>query len=118
MKQMEAAFSIGDLAQQVRVNVETIRYYERIGLMARPKRSSAGRRLYQQSDLQTLRFVRQARELGFSLDDIRSLLTRHILGSMRAIRDRDVYRLRMGTYWQEFRSTLARSKSTEPSRIA
>jgi MerR family mercuric resistance operon transcriptional regulator len=73
-KQMEGAFSIGELAQQVGVNVETIRYYERIGLMARPKRSNAGRRVYHQSGLQTLRFVRHARELGFSLDDIRSLL--------------------------------------------
>jgi DNA-binding transcriptional MerR regulator len=75
-KQMEGAFSIGELAQQVGVNVETIRYYERIGLMARPKRSNAGRRVYHQSGLQTLRFVRHARELGFSLDDIRSLLIR------------------------------------------
>jgi MerR family transcriptional regulator, mercuric resistance operon regulatory protein len=71
---MEGALSIGDLAHQVGVNVETIRYYERIGLMARPKRSNAGRRVYEETDLQTLRFVRQARELGFSLDEIRSLL--------------------------------------------
>ncbi len=71
---MEDALSIGDLAREIGVNVETIRYYERIGLMTRPKRSNAGRRVYQESELRTLRFVRQARELGFSIDEIRALL--------------------------------------------
>ena len=68
-------FPIGTLAKQSGANIETIRYYERIGLLTRPLRSSNGRRIYGHSDLRTLIFIRRARELGFPLEDIRSLLT-------------------------------------------
>ena len=67
-------FPIGMLAQLSGAHVETIRYYERIGLMPRPPRSSAGRRVYGPSNLRTLSFIRRARELGFKLEDIRTML--------------------------------------------
>ena len=68
------ALTIGQLARQTGVNLETIRYYERIGLMPRPARTPGGQRNYTSGEKRRLTFVRRARELGFSLDSIRALL--------------------------------------------
>ena len=65
---------IGELSKQSGVNIETIRYYERIKMLAPPPRTASGRRVYDSRDLRILVFVRRARELGFSLDEIRALL--------------------------------------------
>lgn len=65
---------IGDLSQRSGVNIETIRYYERIGILPVPIRQSNGRRIYNESDTQRLRFIRHARELGFDLASVRILL--------------------------------------------
>jgi len=67
-------FSIGTLSTRSGVNIETIRYYERIGLLAKPSRSSGGYRLYRSADVDRFAFIRRARELGFSLDEVRRLL--------------------------------------------
>jgi len=66
--------TIGALGKAARVNVETIRYYERIGLMPRPARTRAGYRTYDARHVERLEFIRHSRELGFSLDAIRELL--------------------------------------------
>ena len=66
--------SIGALSKRSRVNVETVRYYEKIGIMPAPARSDGGYRLYETSHLKRLTFVRRARELGFSLAEIQGLL--------------------------------------------
>lgn len=66
--------SIGQLAHAAGVNLETIRYYERIGLVAAPNRSQKGHRSYDASAVKELTFVRRARELGFGISDIRTLL--------------------------------------------
>ncbi|GAB4144128.1 MAG: helix-turn-helix domain-containing protein [Sphingomonadales bacterium] len=73
-KQIPSSFSIGVLSKSTSVNVETIRYYERIGLTPRPPRTAAGQRVYGEADRKRLDFVRRCRELGFSLEDIRALL--------------------------------------------
>ncbi len=65
---------IGALSRRTRVNIETIRYYERIGLLAAPPRSAGGFRRYGLDDLRRLSFVRRLRELGFSLEHVRALL--------------------------------------------
>jgi MerR family transcriptional regulator, mercuric resistance operon regulatory protein len=65
---------IGELSKQTGVNIETIRYYERIKMLAPPPRTASGRRVYDSTDLRILVFIRRARELGFSLDEIRALL--------------------------------------------
>jgi MerR family mercuric resistance operon transcriptional regulator len=65
---------IGALSERTGVNIETIRYYERIGLLAAPRRSPGGYRRYSIEDVRRLRFVRRSRELGFALEDIRALL--------------------------------------------
>lgn len=66
--------SIGALSKQSGVNIETIRYYERIGIMPAPARSSGGYRMYAPSHLKRLIFVRRGRELGFSIEELRELL--------------------------------------------
>src|SRR5436190_23245298 len=69
-----AAISIGELSRRAGVNIETIRYYERINMMPHPPRTTSGRRLYGQMESRTLTFIRRARELGFTLNEIRALL--------------------------------------------
>ena len=64
----------GVLAQKSAVNSETIRYYEKIGLMPHPMRSEGGHRLYNDDHLKRLVFIRRCRELGFSLEEIKNLL--------------------------------------------
>lgn len=63
-----------DLARATGCNLETIRYYEGAGILPPPARTTAGHRTYDAVDVQRLRFVMRARELGFSLEDIRGLL--------------------------------------------
>lgn len=68
-----AALAIGELSQRTGCNIETIRYYERISLLPVPDRKGRFRR-YGHDDVQRLAFVRRARELGFTLDEVRPLL--------------------------------------------
>lgn len=68
-------FSIGTLGRATGVKVVTIRYYEKIGLLSAPPRSESNYRLYGSSELKRLGFIRRCRELGFTLDQIRELLS-------------------------------------------
>jgi MerR family mercuric resistance operon transcriptional regulator len=68
------AIQIGELARRTGCGVETIRYYERVGVLPRPPRSTGRYRLYDTGDVRRLAFVRRARELGFTLDEVRALL--------------------------------------------
>ncbi len=68
------AFSIGDLCKRTGVNIETIRYYERIDLLPAAPRTVGGRRSYAESHVRVLTFIRRSRELGFPIGDIRTLL--------------------------------------------
>lgn len=65
---------IGDLAKSAGVTVQTVRFYERKGLLPLPPRKDSGYRVYGETDLRRLQFVRQAKRLGFSLDEIKSIL--------------------------------------------
>ena len=67
-------FTIGGLSKQTECNIETIRYYERIGILPEPPRTSGGHRIYDDDHLKRLTFVRRSRELGFTLEEIRQLL--------------------------------------------
>jgi DNA-binding transcriptional MerR regulator len=71
---MVATLSIGRLSEQTGVNIETIRYYEKIGLLTEPTRTAAGYRQYDRDHLRRLRFIRRGRDLGFSIEAIRALL--------------------------------------------
>ncbi|MBN9348496.1 MAG: helix-turn-helix domain-containing protein [Devosia sp.] len=72
---MSAGFPIGRAAEQSGVKVPTIRYYEEIGLLPAPPRTGSNRRLYGDDELKRLAFIRHARELGFDVDAIRTLLS-------------------------------------------
>jgi MerR family transcriptional regulator, copper efflux regulator len=75
--------TIGDVAEQAQVHIETLRYYERRGMLARPTRSRSNYRLYSEETVQRVRFIKRAQALGFSLNDIKELL------SLRAAPDVD-----------------------------
>jgi MerR family mercuric resistance operon transcriptional regulator len=66
--------AIGALSKHTTTNIETIRYYERIGLLPAPARSSGGYRQYGTAHLKRLSFIRRARTLGFSIGEVRTLL--------------------------------------------
>lgn len=70
----EIGVSIGEAARQSGVKAPTIRYYEQIGLLPAPPRTEGGRRLFDTADLRRLAFIRHARELGFEIEAIRTLL--------------------------------------------
>ena len=65
---------IGQLSKATSTKVTTIRFYEEIGLMRRPERTASGRRIYSGTDAERLHFIRNGRRLGFSIDEIRSLI--------------------------------------------
>jgi len=66
--------TIGKLAKATGVNIETIRFYERMGLMPPPRRRESGYREYSGEDIRRLKFIRRAKDLGFSLREIQELL--------------------------------------------
>jgi Hg(II)-responsive transcriptional regulator len=70
--------TIGRLAKQARVNRETVRYYERRRLLQHPSRSAAGYRIFSDDAVRRLRFIRHAKMLGFSLEEIKELLALRI----------------------------------------
>ncbi len=67
-------FSIGELSRRTKVKVPTIRYYEEMGLLAEAERTSGNQRRYDKAGLERLSFIRHARDLGFSIEAISSLI--------------------------------------------
>jgi Cu(I)-responsive transcriptional regulator len=72
---MVQALTIGKLAAATGVGVETVRYYERAGLIAPPARTQGNYRSYRSEDVSRLRFIRRTRDLGFTLEQVRALLS-------------------------------------------
>jgi Hg(II)-responsive transcriptional regulator len=70
-----SGLTIGEVAKQANVHVETLRYYERRGLVERPPRSASNYRLYPEEAVRRVRFIKRAQELGFFLDSIKELLS-------------------------------------------
>lgn len=71
---MNKAYGIGRMSRETGVNIETIRYYERISIMPEPGRTQGGNRQYSHDHLKRLTFIRKSRDLGFSLAEVRALL--------------------------------------------
>ena len=82
------ALSIGQVALQAEVNVQTLRYYERRGLLDEPHRSEAGRRQYPAETVRLIRFIKRAQDLGFTLKEIEEFI------ALRAAPGRDRPRVR------------------------
>lgn len=70
-----AHLKIGELAEQAEVNLQTIRYYEREGLLPKPPRLASGYRVFTPDAVRRVRFIKRAQELGFTLMEIRELLS-------------------------------------------
>ena len=86
----KAPFGVGDLARAGQCKVETVRYYEKIGLMPTPLRTEGGHRVYHQPELKRLIFIRRSRDLGFSVAQVRDLLRfvdepNHTCGEVKAL---------------------------------
>jgi len=73
-KQISSSLTIGRLAERADVGIDTVRFYERRGLLPEPARTASGYRLYRPAMVIRLRFIRRAKALGFSLDEIATLL--------------------------------------------
>jgi len=69
------SMKIGELAKKAKVNIDTIRYYERRGLLHKPRRSTSDYRIYSEADAKRLLFIIHAKSLGFTLEEIKVLLS-------------------------------------------
>ena len=67
-------YQIGEVAKESGTSIDTIRYYEKLGLLEKPSRSEGGFRLYSEAEIQKLRFIRKAQGLGFSLKEIKAIM--------------------------------------------
>lgn len=81
---------IGALSKSTGAKIDTIRYYERIGLLASPRRTQGRHRAYAREHLRELNFIRRARELGFSLNDIRALINLRRAGNEACLPAREI----------------------------
>ncbi|MCA1661697.1 MAG: helix-turn-helix domain-containing protein [Novosphingobium sp.] len=70
-----AGISIGELSRLTGVHIETIRYFEKVGLVDKPDRTEGGHRVYADQHVRRLGFIKRARELGFSPDEVRAILS-------------------------------------------
>lgn len=104
-----APISIGALSKRTGCNIETVRYYERIRVLPRPARTPGGHRLYTLEHVKRLWFVRRARELGFSLEEVRALLG---LADQRSSRCADVRNMAAG-HLTDVRAKIADLKTME-----
>jgi DNA-binding transcriptional MerR regulator len=82
------AMQIGEVAKRSGVGIETIRYYEREGLLSEPQRRPSGYRLYDAATLKRLEYICRAKELGFTLAEIRELLELSFAGNERQVQIR------------------------------
>lgn len=73
-ERMQAGMTIGRLAESAGINVETIRYYQRRGLILEPRKPPGGHRRYPADSVRRLAFIRRAQQLGFSLEEVKGLL--------------------------------------------
>ena len=84
---MNSELLIGEVAKRAGVSIDTLRYYERVRLLPRSRRSSGGFRLFTPEHIARVRFIKQAQELGFSLEEIRDLLATGGAEECRKVRD-------------------------------
>src|SRR4030066_2047575 len=85
---MKVGVTIGELAKELHLNPKTIRYYEEVGLLSKPRRSESGYRLYSGYEAERLRLVRRAKLLGLSLAEIKELVEYAIDGRCNALEHR------------------------------
>ena len=90
---MKAGLTIGEMSKELGLNPKTIRYYEEVGLLPKPRRSEAGYRLYSKHEVERLRLVKRARLLGLSLAEVKELAEYAIDGRCGLIGERLLFLL-------------------------
>ncbi len=104
---------IGEVAKRTGIGVETLRFYERSGLLSRPARTEGGYRLYDSEALDTLEFIKRAQTLGFTLDEIKRIITESQAGQSPCDEVREIVRQRLAELderleqMQRYRDALA-----------
>lgn len=109
MAVLEKVVPIGTLAERTGVKVETIRYYEQVGLLPPPERSEGNQRRYGRSHVERLAFIKHARDLGFAVDGVRTLLTLSDNPSLSCDRAHAIATAHLG----DVRRKMARLRSLE-----
>jgi MerR family Zn(II)-responsive transcriptional regulator of zntA len=117
-----AALKIGEVAKRSGVGIDTLRFYEKRGLLGRPARTESGYRLYSREVLEQIEFIKRAQALGFSLDEIARVMSESRTGHAPCKHVREVVRLRLAAldeelatlrrYRDELAKTLERWEST------
>lgn len=111
----DGLLKIGEVARRVGVGVETLRFYERSGLLGRPARTEGGYRLYGSEELLTLEFIKRAQTLGFTLEEIKRIIAEGRLGNRPCAEVREVVRGRLAELdermrqMRRYRAALART---------
>jgi MerR family mercuric resistance operon transcriptional regulator len=103
--------TIGHLAREAGINLETVRYYERQGLLPKPPRSASGYRLFPAEAARRIRFIRRAQELGFSLREIRELLSLRVSPTTKSAEIREKAEAKIGDIEAKIRSLESMKKS-------
>jgi MerR family transcriptional regulator, copper efflux regulator len=88
-------WKIGEVAKQTGIGIETLRFYERSGLLDRPARTEGGYRLYDEEALLTLEFIKRAQTLGFTLDEIKQIIAESRAGHSPCAEVREIVRERL-----------------------
>jgi MerR family transcriptional regulator, copper efflux regulator len=104
---MGTALKIGQVAEKGRVNLQTIRYYEREGLLPAPPRLASGYRLFTEDTVRRVRFIKRAQELGFTLAEIRDLLNLRVDESRSSSEVRSIAQAKIADIDEKIRSLLA-----------
>jgi MerR family copper efflux transcriptional regulator len=103
--------TIGHLAREAGINLETVRYYERQGLLPKPPRSASGYHLFPAEAARRIRFIRRAQELGFSLREIRELLSLRVSPTTKSAEIREKAEAKIGNIQAKIRSLESMKKS-------
>ena len=102
---------IGAVAARADVNIQTVRYYERRGLLPKPRRTASNYRLYSEDNVRRVRFVKRAQELGFSLKEIKELLALRIDSRATRVQVRERAEAKITDIEEKIRSLRAIKKT-------
>ncbi len=91
----ESLLKIGEVARRTGIGIETLRFYERSGLLGRPARTEGGYRLYSAEELLRLEFIKRAQTLGFTLDEIKRIMAESRAGERPCAEVREIVRERL-----------------------
>lgn len=105
---------IGDVATKAGVNVETLRYYERRGILRAPRRSAAGYREYPTDAVRLIRFIKRAQQLGFTLDEVEELITLRQTPSRRRAKVRELAAAKLASIEEKIARLVAMREALSP----